>query len=623
LSEVKTQPEQAGAMRRLAARFGAAVSVAIAVIGRAEPLYGLAGPLFEKELRVSGRRGRTYIVRSVYLLVLSGFVGMVWLSMITVGWRMSSPLYNAYEMSRAGMTVISVIMWFQFIVLPLVAVVMLSTSISDEIYQRTLGVLLTTPITSLQIVAGKLLSRTLEIGLLLAVSLPMLLLTQALGGVSWDYVASGLCVTLATVILAGCLSMFFSISSRRSALVAILKTLAAMGVLFILLPLLWNQYGQAVTSQSTVDSVTFHSNPYLMMGVLTMGLFAPGIPPTPVPIHWWMHCLVLLGLSAVLFALSVWRVRVAAMRQLVGESGGWFASARRTRVRKGRIHRVRGAPMIWKELHVALLRPRLLGALAWLLLLGLLVATEVLTRNELTSPVTQGLYGGFLLNFVGVCAAITAGLGIAKEREAGTWPLLLVTPLEDRAILLGKTVALLRRSLPACLILAFHFVLMAALGYVHPVVVLHMALITVGVVALVTGTGLYFSTLVRRPTAAILLNLGFVIGLWAVVPMMVYSATIMLWLVISRGSPTGEPWPLFLYAATHPIFQMVLCVVGAGGAENAAKSLARLEFPWGWGQATMGPGVATLVIGAVMAAHVFLGWLVAGRAVGRLRKKVF
>ena len=609
-------------MRRFAARVGAAVSVAIAVIGRAEPLYGLAGPLFEKELRVSGRRGRTYIVRSVYLLVLSGFVGMVWLSMITVGWRMSSPLYNAYEMSRAGMTVISVIMWFQFIVLPLAAVVMLSTSISDEIYQRTLGVLMTTPITSLQIVAGKLLSRTLEIALLLAVSLPMLLLTQALGGVSWDYVASGLCITLATVILAGCLSMFFSISSRRSALVAILKTLAAMGVLFILLPLLWNQYGQAVTSQSTVEAVIFHSNPYLMMGTLTVALFTPGLP-MPVPIHWWLNCLVMLGLSAVLFAVSVWRVRVAAMRQLAGESGRWFASARRTRVRKGKIHRVWGAPMIWKELHVSLLRPRLFGALAWLLLLGLLVAIEVLTRDELTSSFTQGLYGGFLLVFVGVCAAVTAGLGIAKEREAGTWPLLLVTPLEDRVILLGKAVALLRRSLPACLILAFHFVLLAALGYMHPIGLLHMALITVGIVAFVTGTGLYFSTLVRRPTAAILLNLGFSIGLWAVVPIMVYSATVMLWLIVTSGSPSGEPWPLFLFLAAHPIFQMGVSMGGAGGVENAAKSLASLEFPWGWQQARVGPVAATLVIGAIMAVHVFLGWLVASRAVGRLRKRAF
>jgi len=612
-------------MRRLAARFGAAVSVAIAVIGRAEPLYGLAGPLFEKELRVSGRRGRTYIVRSVYLLVLSGFVGMVWLSMITVGWRMSSPVYSAYEMSRAGMTIISVIMWFQFIVLPLVAVVMLSTSISDEIYQRTLGVLMTTPITSLQIVAGKLLSRTLEIALLLAVSLPMLLLTQALGGVSWDYVASGLCVTLATVILAGCLSMFFSISSRRSALVAILKTLAAMGVLFILLPLLWmwNQYGQAGTSQSTTELVLFHSNPYVMMGALTAGLFNPGIPPTPVPIHWWLHCLVLLGLSGVLFALSVWRVRVAAMRQLAGESGGWFASARRTRVRKGKIRRVRGEPMIWKELHSSSLRTRLLGVLAWLLLLGLLVAIEVLTRREMADRFTQVVYGLLLLIFIGFCAAVTAGQGIAKEREAGTWPLLLATPLEDRAILLGKAVALLRRSLPACLIMAFHFVLMAALGYVHPVALLHLAMIVTGVVVLVTGTGLYFSTLVRRPTAAILLNLGFVIALWAVLPMMVYTATSIVWLILLSGTPSSaEPWPLFVYLLTHPLFQAGTAVECASGTDNAAKLLAEIMYRWPVAR-PMGVLGVTAVIGAVMAAHVFLGWLIASRAVGRLRKKVF
>ena len=163
---------------------------------------------------------------------------------------------------------------------------------------------------------------------------------------------------------------------------------------------------------------------------------------------------------------------------------------------------------------------------------------------------------------------------------------------------------------------------MAALGYVHPVALLHLAMIVTGVVVLVTGTGLYFSTLVRRPTAAILLNLGFVIALWAVLPIMVYSATVMLWLIISRGSPTGEPWPLFVYLLTHPLFQAGTAVECASGTDNAAKLLAQIMYRWPVAR-PMGVLGVTAVIGAVMAAHVFLGWLIASRAVGRLRKKVF
>ena len=37
----------------------------------------------------------------------------------------------------------------------------------------------------------------------------------------------------------------------------------------------------------------------------------------------------------------------------------------------------------------------------------------------------------------------------------------------------------------------------------------------------------------------------------------------------------------------------------------------------------MGVLGVTAILGAIMVAHVFLGWLIASRAVGRLRKRVF
>jgi hypothetical protein len=148
-----------------------------------------------------------------------------------------------------------------------------------------------------------------------------------------------------------------------------------------------------------------------------------------------------------------------------------------------------------------------------------------------------------------------------------------------------------------------------------------MALITAGLVALITGAGLYFSTLVRRPTAAILLNLGLGIALWGVLPMVVSSVTLMLWLLASWGSLGGEPWPVMVYLTTHPLYQTLLAIDAAGGQANAVKRLAELRYDWlRYG---IGVGPFTVLVLGVAVVHVLAGVVIATRAIGRLRKKVF
>ncbi|MHC4323018.1 MAG: ABC transporter permease subunit, partial [Planctomycetota bacterium] len=131
----------------------------------------LFGPIFEKELRVSSRRKRNYITRFAYLVFLTGFLSVIWLD--AVDFTVSSGTHAASRLAQAGKQIIIILVRFQFYAIQLVAVVMLSTSISDEIYHRTLGVLMSTPITSFQIVMGKLSSKLLQLILLLGVSLPV------------------------------------------------------------------------------------------------------------------------------------------------------------------------------------------------------------------------------------------------------------------------------------------------------------------------------------------------------------------------------------------------------------------------------------------------------------------
>ena len=152
-------------------------------------LSWLTGPIFDKELRVSSRRRRNYLLRFAYILLLSIFILSIWYS--ALGIRGSgSAVYQISRLSSAGRQIITTIVWFQFIAAQLIALVMLSSSVSDEIHTGTLSVLMTTPISSFQIVTGKLLSKLLQLILLLAISLPLLAIIRVFGGVTWDYIVS-------------------------------------------------------------------------------------------------------------------------------------------------------------------------------------------------------------------------------------------------------------------------------------------------------------------------------------------------------------------------------------------------------------------------------------------------
>ena len=100
----------------------------------------LLGPIFNKELRVCSRRRRNYVLRCVYIAALSVFILYAWYA-IAGARSASSAIYQTSRSAQVGRTVIAYIVWFQFIVAQLIAIVMLSSCISDEIRAGTLAVL--------------------------------------------------------------------------------------------------------------------------------------------------------------------------------------------------------------------------------------------------------------------------------------------------------------------------------------------------------------------------------------------------------------------------------------------------------------------------------------------------
>jgi ABC-type transport system involved in multi-copper enzyme maturation permease subunit len=572
----------------------------------------LTGPIFDKEMRVSSRRRRNYVLRFLYIGFFTFLVASVWLDKIVHG---GSSVYQASRMAAAGQSIVTTILWFQFLAAQAIAVVMLSTSISDEIYKRTLGVLMTTPIGSFQIVIGKLTSRLLQIVLLLAISLPLLAVVRVFGGVPWGYLLCGLCVTLTTVVFVGSLSLFFSIFTRR-AHTAIIESILAAGLLFgvmpaIVLASLASFKGSVKIPINRVMSVLSYVNPYMVMEAATEALYSARLT---IFTKWPLHCAVMLGLSCLLLLLAMIFVRKAALRQAVGASA---VAQEKRRARGGlavtSIRRVQGPPVLWKERRAPLFGRRKLRRIAEIvsgvMILALLLLTYglCLRAKLLREPETHVMYGVIFFSIGILFTVVLPATCITTEKESQTWSLLLTTTVGNWEILWGKFAGAVRRCLPAWVLLFAHTLVFAVLRIIHPMAVVQLALLAAWVLFFLTSTGLYFSTRVRHTTTAVIANLGLAAGLWAVFP---------LFLAILLGVTRTQTDVIETYMDLNPF-------VHAGVIVNAAAHKGGLGV-YEWLQKGMGslPDATGWMV-LTFAVYVSVGLVFLTRAASRLRVNPF
>lgn len=525
-------------------------------------LCRLTGPIFDKEMRVSSRRRRTYVLRFIYIGLFTFLATMMWMNFVAHRTGPgSSSVYQISRMASAGQQIILAVLWFQFLTSQIIAIVMLSTSISDEIYKRTLGTLMTTPIGSFQIVVGKLASKLLQIVLLLAISLPLLAIVRVFGGVPWSVLVCGVCVTLTAVIFVGALSLFFSIFTRR-AYTAIIESILAVAFLFMFLP---GIVGVVIAPNGPSPGLvqTFACfNPYLVMSGVTESLYTARPALSMV---WPLHCAIMLGSSAVVLLLAMVFVRRAALRQAVGGT----VDSRRRRAdgasQSAAIRRVVGPPVLWKERRIPLLgRRRLAPAITVVVSLGLLVLTYGLCwrADALKSQETHTMYGVVFFGLGLLFTTVLPATCITTERESQTWSLLLTTTVGTGEILVGKYLGALRRCLPAWLLLFVHVALFTALGIIPGIVLAHLTLVVFWVLLFLTGTGLCFSMWLRHTTTAVIANLALAAGLWAFLP--------LVWSIL-LGMAGARLDSLLTYMDMNPFVQAVVVMSPLSHRQGGAQ----------------------------------------------------
>jgi ABC-type transport system involved in multi-copper enzyme maturation permease subunit len=170
-----------------------------------------------KELRGRMRGRRAFIILTLYVLLLAVFGWM--LQQITEAEnsvRSSFGPEATYASAEVGRGIFVGLLLAQTLMVAVLAPAATANAISGEREHQTLDLLAVTPISSLAIDMGKLLSALAWVFVLVVASIPVTALVFVFGGVAPDDVLRGYAVLFATVIGLGSVGLFFSALTRRT-----------------------------------------------------------------------------------------------------------------------------------------------------------------------------------------------------------------------------------------------------------------------------------------------------------------------------------------------------------------------------------------------------------------------
>ncbi len=536
----------------------------------------LAGPIFDRELRACSRRIRYYLLRMIVIGLMLLFLVWGWMMATQFGIGSQGAAFMSSRMSEAARGVTVAVVWMEFLALPLLAVVMCSDAISREINKRTLEVLLSTPITSWQIVTGKLLSRLLQLLLLAGLTLPLFAIIRVFGGVPWNFVLASVCLTLATTGLFGMLSLYFSIRISRA--YRVIGLVLFLGILvFGLLPGLMMSLSQFYSHpwmDKTLEVLTL-INPYMAMWMISEAVFSSVSAGASV-FNWPVHCAIMLGVVVLLLAASTLRLRKTMLALASGDSGirklrQRLASRRSIRNAERSTRAVRGHPVLWKELQMYYSQA-LLGPFSEIVVWTALIVTTFIIAYYFDGWDEPVFHASFvtIMSLIGLLRTATlSALTISREKQSRAWPILLTTPLDEGDILKMKAKAIWRRTAFFWIVIAVDVIVFSACLVLNPFALLGVAVGLVPAVIFLIGVGFYFGMRLKNTTAAMTATFVVPATLWLFCPCVANFSPLML-IAFSVGvGMENEEWMMTLAMAgvsavpalVYGVLGFVFCVL--------------------------------------------------------------
>jgi ABC-type transport system involved in multi-copper enzyme maturation permease subunit len=496
----------------------------------------LTSAIFDKELRVASRRRRYYLLRVIYISVLLLIVWVGWFKDLG-WWRWGGGGYTSAYMAERAKLICAYICQYQFFGLQIAAVILLSGAITEEINKRTLGVLLVTPITGRQIITGKILSKMLQILLLLCLSLPVLAIIRVFGGVPWGLIVLSACITVSALFLVSSVTIFISTFCRNAHTALFISSITIF--LYFLSGNLWPVLRfLSIFLQADGQFVISFVNPFIAFkALLTYSLFqntyyqsrlysiAGPSSSFKTAIIVLIQCSVFLLISLLLILLSAWRVRKAALAEPKLKSKRNLRHILESLVnklprfaREKPLRDVKGHSVVWKEMHNSFFRSELLrGRFIYLFLMVSIIIVHLIILFMIfwNDPFDVLWFSIISMVVIGIfITCVTAAGAISKEKETASWQILLCTPLSDWQILWGKISGILRRSCVMWLLLLIFCAILAYANLFHFNCLMFISITACGTTALLAGAGIYFGTRCKNNTNAVMSVVTLAAILW-------------------------------------------------------------------------------------------------------------
>ncbi|MBN1123487.1 MAG: ABC transporter permease subunit [Sedimentisphaerales bacterium] len=527
-------------------------------------LSWLAGPIFDKELRVASRRRRTYVLRAGYILLLLFFICITWFNVMS-RFRAAGQTGQAAAMGQMGQQIILTMSWFQFITLQVLGTVLMSNSLCQERIRGSLSTLMSTPIRSAEIILGKLFGRLLQPFLLLAAGLSVLSILRAFGGMDWDYVLGSFCITVTATLLAASISLFFSMRTHR-AYTAILLTAVVLAFFYgipVFIPFLISGKAGSTMLQLGLTS------PVGAMMEISYNVFSANAAPG---FSWPRHCLWMCALSIVPITLSASGLRHVALssNRMPYKRPFWKRILPGARPAQDTLVKpVHGSPVLWREMRHVSGKGIIIGTI----LLGLAsvvpLAVFLLYGNPgwMVFYRIHSLIAMALWLIVSLRTCSMAAVSITQERESRTWTSLLATPLSETDILFGKALAIVYRNIFLWIVLLvtnllFYwcvlFIQQKQSSNMEPdqaiqyIVYFFLSLgSSIAFLLYLIGVGLFFSSRLRSTTAAVAVTVLFILVFYFLSRLLIP----ILYTFFSGFFPYTSIWfmliPSVLYIAGH------------------------------------------------------------------------
>jgi ABC-type transport system involved in multi-copper enzyme maturation permease subunit len=181
-----------------------------------------------KELRGRMRGRRAFVVLTIHLVVVAGFAWMI----ETFAERAYSSAFSGSLSASAdiGRQLFTALIMLLTLVVLVMAPASTAGAISLEREKQTLDLLTTTPISSLAIILGKLLSALSWVLLLLLASIPVAALVFTFGGVGPEDLVRAYVVLLGTAIAFGSIGLFVSALVKRTQAATVINLVTTIAV---------------------------------------------------------------------------------------------------------------------------------------------------------------------------------------------------------------------------------------------------------------------------------------------------------------------------------------------------------------------------------------------------------